>query len=105
LPADAWLLPPAAPAPAADAVAIMNVGSETVTFDLSFLAGSGRPRAPRELQGFELDPGGRVKLPVGEFTGGRPRFVLVRATGPVAAERFSFGAGDVASVMGVPLRR
>ena len=104
-PADAWLLPPAAPAPAADAVAIMNVGSEAVTLDLSFLAGSGRPRAPRELQGYELDPGTRVKLPVGEFTAARPRFVLVEATGPVVAERFSSGAGDVASVMGVPLRR
>jgi hypothetical protein len=42
-----------------------------------------------------LNPGG----------GGEAMGVTVTATGPVVAERFSYssGAGDVASLMGIPL--
>ncbi|MDQ4026708.1 MAG: hypothetical protein M3214_01465, partial [Actinomycetota bacterium] len=102
---DRWLLPPAAIEPSTDAVAIMNPSSRRAEIDVSFLRAEEEPLVPQELQGLVLRPGSRVKLPVGDFTAGRPMIARVAASEPVVTERFSYSDGDsdVASVMGLPV--
>jgi hypothetical protein len=99
------LLGPATSRPATDSVVLLNASAEPAEVSLTLLRADGRPLGPRELTGLDVPAGARLRVPLGEHTGGEAYAVLVDATAPVVAERFSYsgGAGDVASLMGIPL--
>ncbi|HEX2058455.1 MAG TPA: DUF5719 family protein [Actinomycetota bacterium] len=100
-----WLLGPATSRPEADAAVFLNTGTQEARLSLTLLGASGEPLRPRPLTNLRIAAGARLRVPLGEITGGEPYAVLVEATGDVVAERFSYsaGAGDVASLMGIPL--
>lgn len=106
-PASRWWLGPATSRPATDTAVFLNPGAEPVEVSLALLRSGGAALRPRALSGLRILPGGRLRVPLADATRGRPVGVLVEATGPVVAERFSYSAaaGDVASLMGIPLDR
>jgi hypothetical protein len=100
-----WLLGPATTRPETDSAVLLNPGAEPVEVSLVLFGADGEALRPRTLRKLPIAPGSRLRVPLGEVTRGDPYAVVVTAGGPVVAERFSYsrGAGDVASVMGVPL--
>lgn len=98
----AWLLGPATAKPTTDSVVVMNPRPENASVSISLLQVNGPPLTPKELQDVTVPGGLRLKIPVGQFSAGRPLTALLRASSPVLAERFSFSeaTGDVATVMG-----
>ncbi|MDQ4025403.1 MAG: DUF5719 family protein, partial [Actinomycetota bacterium] len=104
-PAERWLLGPATSRPAIDAAVLLNPGTTDVEVTLEVMRAEGRTLRPRTLRDIPLRRGARLRVPLSNFTDGDPAAVLVSASGPVVAERFSYssGAGDVASLMGLPL--
>ncbi|HEX2294876.1 MAG TPA: DUF5719 family protein, partial [Actinomycetota bacterium] len=104
-PATQWLLGPATSRPDADAAVLLNTSASEARVSLTLLRTDGAARRPRELADLRIPAGARLRVPLGELTGGRAYSVLVRSDAPVVAERFSYssGAGDVASLMGIPL--
>ncbi|MDQ3914933.1 MAG: DUF5719 family protein [Actinomycetota bacterium] len=100
-----WLLGPATSRPETDAAVLMNPGVAAVEVTLELMRASGRTLRPRTLRGILLRRDARLRIPLSDLIGGEPAAVMVTATGPVVAERFSYsrGAGDVASLMGLPL--
>jgi hypothetical protein len=104
-PAERWLLGPATTRPETDSALLLNPGASDVEVTLELMRADGRTLRPRTLRNLPLRRGTRLRVPLSDITDGEPAAVMVTATGPVVAERFSYssGAGDVASVMGLPL--
>jgi hypothetical protein len=102
-----WLLGPATSHPDADAAVFLNPGTAPVDVSLVVLLATGDVLRRRTLRNLPVAPGARLRVPLTDVTRGEAAAVVVRATGPVVAERFSYSgaAGDVASVMGIPLGR
>jgi len=103
--AGSWLLPAATLNPSTDSVVVMNPGAAPATIDLELLFEDGPSLRPADLQGRTLDPGGRLKIGVGEWTQLEAALVRLTSTEPVVAERFSYSEvpDDVGSVIGFPL--
>ena len=99
-----WYLPPATLAPTTDTVVVMNPGSRPATIAMTVLDETGGPQSPADLADLRIEPGGRVKLGLAEWTDG-PAVVILRATQPVVAQRFSFSSAfdDVGAVIGLPV--
>jgi hypothetical protein len=106
-PKQRWMLGPPTLTPTTDSIILMNPGARATRASISLLRPDGEPIEPAEITDLELGPGARRRIPVGEFTGGRPMVALVSAESPLLAERFSYSAGDsdAAAVMGMPLRQ
>lgn len=104
-PALRWFLGPATSHPDADTAVLLNVSSERAQVSLKLLSAGGRPLEPRSLANLSVPAGARLRVPLGEITDGEAYAVVVDASAPVVAERFSYssGAGDVSSLMGIPL--
>jgi hypothetical protein len=104
-PSEGWFLPAATLNPSTDTVVVMNPGSEPATIDLELLFDHGSALQPGPIQGRQLEPGGRLKIGIGEWTNLETALVRVTSTAPVVAERFSFSEvpNDVGSVLGFPL--
>ena len=100
-----WLLGLATSRPETDSVVLLNPGAGDVTVTLELLRVDGRTLKPRTLRDLAVARGARLRVPISDQTDGEAMGVIVTATGPVVAERFSYssGAGDVASLMGIPL--
>ncbi|HEV2755685.1 MAG TPA: DUF5719 family protein [Actinomycetota bacterium] len=105
VPVKRWLLGPATSRPDTDSAVLLNPGPMDVQVTLEIMRADGRTLRPRALRNVPLSRGARLRVPLSDLTAGAPTAVLVTATGPVVAERFSYsgGAGDVASLMGLPL--
>ena len=103
--AQRWLLGPATSHPDADSVVLLSTSGDETRVTLTLLRPGGRPLEPPALANLKVGAGSRLRVPLGEITGGEAYAVLVDASAPVVAERFSYssGAGDVASLMGIPL--
>lgn len=104
-PAHRWLLGPATSRPDTDSVVLLNAGAEQAEVSLTLLRPDGGPLQPGRLASLQVKASARLRVPLSEYTGGEAYAVLVDSSGPVVAERFSYsaGAGDVASLMGIPL--
>ncbi|HYO61364.1 MAG TPA: DUF5719 family protein, partial [Actinomycetota bacterium] len=100
-----WFLGPATSRPDTDSVVLLNPGGERATVSLTLLRPGREPLEPARLSDLAIAGAARLRIPLSDLTGGEPYAVLVDASAPVVAERFSYsnGAGDVASLMGVPL--
>lgn len=100
-----WFLPAATLNPSTDTVVVMNPGSAPAAIDLELLFEGKAPLSPNALQGRELEPGGRLKIGIGEWTQLQTALVRLTSTAPVVAERFSFSnvPDDVGAVIGFPL--
>lgn len=103
--AESWFLAPATMRADTDSVIVMNPGSDDATVSISFVRGDGEPIAPDALQDIEVPAGLRLKIPILEWTEGKPMAALLEASGPVVPERFAYSekAEDVASTIGTPL--
>lgn len=104
-PSRRWFLGPATSKPETDSVVLLNASSEAARVSLTLLPAEGRPIQPAALQDLEIESSGRLRVPLSELTAGEAFAVLVDADALVVAERFSYSgaAGDVASLMGIPL--
>lgn len=104
-PALRWLLGPATSNPDTDSAILLNTSAEQARVALTLLRPEGGPRRPKSLANLTIAAGARLRVPLSEVTGGEAYVVLVESDAPVVAERFSYsgGAGDVASLMGIPL--
>ena len=104
-PAVSWFLPAATLNPSTDTVVVMNPGGATATIDLELLFENKAPVSPADLQGRTLEPGGRLKIGIGEWTQLETAFVRLTSTAPVVAERFSYSEvpDDIGSIIGFPL--
>ena len=100
-----WMVPPAAIAPDADFVTIMNPSPEGVTVAISLLGENGPARRPEELGAIRVPATGRVRVAVERWTRRRPVAALVESSGAVVAERFAYSPNpaDTSSVMGWPV--
>lgn len=100
-----WLLPAATLNPSTDTVVVMNPGAAPATIDLELMFEDRPSISPSALQGRALEPGGRVKIGVGEWTHTEAALIRLTSTAPVVAERFSYSdvPDDVGSVIGFPL--
>jgi hypothetical protein len=104
-PALRWLLGPATSRPDTDSVVLLSASDEEARVTLTLLRPDGRPLEPQGLADLTVPGGARLRVPLGEISGGEAYAVVVDSTEPLVAERFSYsaGAGDVASLMGIPL--
>lgn len=101
-----WWVPPATMAPTTDSIVILNPTPEKAVISVELLRSSGPPLAPRLLREVTVPGYGRVRIPVARVTGGVAMAALVTSLDvEVVVERSSYSsqAGDVASVMGIPL--
>lgn len=100
-----WLLGPATSNPDTDSAVLLNTSGETARVSLTLLRAGGRPLEPNALANLKVPAGRRLRVPLSEITSGEAFAVVVESDAPVVAERFSYsrGAGDVSSVMGIPL--
>lgn len=100
-----WLLPAATINPSTDTVVVMNPGAAAARIDLELLFEDRGSLRPAVLQGRTLEPGGRMKIGVGEWTQLEAALVRLTSTVPVVAERFSYSEvpDDVGSVIGFAL--
>ena len=100
-----WFLPAATLNPSTDTVVVMNPGSAPATIGLELMFEGKAPVSPGALQGRELEPGGRLKIGIGEWTALETALVRLTSTSPVVAERFSYSQvpDDVGAVIGFPL--
>lgn len=106
--ARSWWLPPATLTPSTDSVVVLNPTSERAVVSLQLFRRNGRPLAPRLFREIVVPGYGRVRIPIARLTSGSPMAALISSgNGPVVAERTSYSsrAGDVASVIGIPLDR
>lgn len=106
IPAEHWALGPATVSPTGDSITIFNPGSTRAVASVTLIRTDGGPKRPDALQDVELEPGGRIKLPVGEFTKGAPMLALIDATAPVVVDRFAYSAeeSDISAVAGTRVR-
>jgi hypothetical protein len=104
--AEHWAIPPPLSAPTSESLSVFNPGTEQAVVDVTLVRTDGGPKTPADLQGVKLEPGGRIKLPVGAFTKGAPMMAFVDATAPVVVDRFGYSsaAADVAAVGGERVR-
>lgn len=104
-PSRRWFLGPATSKPDSDSAVLLNTSTEPATVSLTLLRDGGRPLAPASLANLKIAAGARLRVPLSEVVNGQAYAVSVDASVPVVAERFSYsrGAGDVASLMGIPL--
>ena len=100
-----WFLGPATSNPDTDSVVLLSRSREDARVTLRLLRPDGEALAPEALADLQIAAGARLRVPLTEITNGAAYAVLVESTAPVVAERFSYsgGAGDVASLMGIPL--
>ena len=105
-PHNRWMLGPATLAPTTDSIVLMNPGASSTNVSISLLRPDGDAIEPEELADLDVGAGSRRRIPVAEFTNGRPMVAIVSAESPVVVERFSYSAddSDAAAVMGMPLR-
>jgi hypothetical protein len=103
--AERWFVGPATMRAHTDSVIVMNPGSDDVAVSISLVRAKEKPIEPDDLQGIEVPAGLRTKIPILEWTDGKPMAALLEASGPVVAERLSYSkeAGDVAAMIGTPL--
>ena len=104
-PSLSWYLGPATTRPDTDAAVFLNVGTEEAQLSLTLIGATGPALRPESLSNLKIAGGARLRVPLADLTKGEPYAVLVESTGEVVAERVSYSgsAGDVASVMGIPL--
>lgn len=102
-----WWVPPASLTPTTDSIVLLNPTTRRATVSIRLLRTSGASVVPRALQGVVVPSYARVRLPVAALTGGAAVAAIVTSDTPVVAERsaYSSAAGDVSSVIGVPLNR
>jgi Family of unknown function (DUF5719) len=105
-PGEHWALAPASTRPTSESISIFNPGTEPSVVDISLVRTDRGPKTPADLQGVRLEPGGRIKLPLGSFTKGAPMMAFVDATEPVVADRFAYSSADadIAAVGGERVR-
>lgn len=101
-----WAIPPPSTRPTTESLTIFNPGTERAIARVTLVRAGARPKRPADLQDVRLEPGGRTKLPIGQFTKGVPMMAFVDATAPVVADRFAYSSadGDVAAVGGERVR-
>jgi hypothetical protein len=93
-PALHWAVPPASTRPTSEGMSLFNPGTDRAVVDVTLIRTDKGPKTPGALQGIELEPGGRLKLPLGQFTKGVPMMAFVDATSPVVADRFAYSSAD-----------
>lgn len=98
-----WHLPPSVSAPETDSVILLNPGATSAEVSLTLHSSSASPLQPDQLQGLAVEPGTRLKIPLGEWTRGQSLFVSVESDSGIVAERFGSKGGDVAALIGLPL--
>ena len=101
-----WSIAPPSTRPTSESLTLFNPGTERATASVTLVRADGGPKHPADLQDVKLEPGGRTKLPIGQFTKGLPMMAFVDATAPVVVDRFAYSEsdGDVASVGGERVR-
>jgi hypothetical protein len=101
-----WAIAPPSTRPTTESLTIFNPGTQTAVASVTLVRAGGRPKRPADLQDVRLEPGGRTKLPIGQFTEGVAMMAFVDATAPVVADRFAYSSadGDVAAVGGERVR-
>lgn len=104
-PAASWFLPAATLNPTTDTVVIMNPGSARAEIDMELLFDDRQAIKPAALQGRTLEPGGRLKIGIGQWTNLETALVRLTSTSPVVVERFSYSEvpNDVGAVIGFPI--
>lgn len=98
-----WVLGPAVAEPVTDAVVFVNPGAQPVTVEVVLYRREGDPVRPGALRSLEVPPSGRIKVPIGTWTRGKPLIAYVAADGPIVAERVASTSTDVAALLGIPL--
>ena len=86
--------------PVADEVVVLNPGTRPVTVSVVATAGGSQLDAPG-LTGVVIEPGRQATLPLVTLDR-RGAAVVVTATAPVVAERFTAGPWGVTAPSGVP---
>jgi hypothetical protein len=105
--AQLWFLPPPALDGRDDSVSVLNPGREDARASVRLLFADKPPLAPQAIQEVEIGAGLRWRIVLDRWLSGEPAGVLVSSDVPVVAERsaYSRSAGDIADVMGTPLKR
>jgi hypothetical protein len=101
-----WAIVPPSTRPTTESLTVFNPGAERAVVSVTLVRAVGGPKRPESLQDVRLEPGGRTKFPIGQFTKGVPMMAFVDATAPVVADRFAYSSadGDVAAVGGERVR-
>jgi hypothetical protein len=104
-PATQWVVPPAAVISTEDSVILLNPTGERATVDVTLLRKDAGAIAPETLKGLTVKAGARLRVDLGELTGGQPTALLVTSDQPIVAERVAnAGIGDVSAVLGEATR-
>lgn len=101
-----WWVGPAAAKADNDSLILMNASQDEASVEVTLFPLEGQPISGGTLEGLTIPPGGRLRVPLQDLTGGRAAAAVVTSTVDVVAERivYSSSAGDVATVMGTFLK-
>jgi hypothetical protein len=104
-PAEEWVVAPPSMLASDNSLALLNPGSQTVRVAVSLYRAEGPALSPAPLGSIRVKAGRRVTIDLDEWTEGLLAMVVVRADGPVVAERWAYSASDsdVSTVLGTPL--
>ena len=98
-----WVVGPPVVEPVTDAVVLVNPGSDEARAEIVLYRREGEEVAPGQLRSISVPPSGRVKIPLGNWTRGKPLVAYVTSDSPIVVERVASSAEDVAALMGLPL--
>ena len=104
-PAPSWLVAPPSTLAGDNSLALLNPGSEAVRVEVSLYRPDGPALHPAPLRNLRIRAGRRATIDLDDWTNGALVMVLVRADGPVVAERWAYSStnSDVSTVLGTPL--
>jgi hypothetical protein len=104
-PATQWVVPPAAVISTEDSVILLNPGTERATASVTLLRQDAGALEPETLKRLTIKAGARLRVDLGDLTGGQPTALLVTSDQPIVAERVAnAGIGDVSTILGEATR-
>ena len=98
-----WVIGPPVIEPVTDAIVLVNPGADAAIVEIVLQRREGEAVGPGELRSISVPPSGRVKIPIGNWTRGKPLVAYVSSDSPIVAERVASSSADVAALLGVPL--
>jgi hypothetical protein len=104
-PAEEWIVGPPSMLAGDNSLALLNPGADPVRVTITLYREEGPALSPAPLKDLRIKATRRMTVDLDRWTQGSLAMVVVRADGPVVAERWAYSAtdSDVSTLLGTPL--